>query len=58
MVEHCQVIGPNLLFCVHQRNSEGISGCEGEGRRLSGSEGMIRQVVRGYREEEVSNESI
>ena len=45
MLEHMQenpievdvrVVRPNLLFCVHQRYSEGICWCEGESRGLSG----------------------
>ena len=32
-----RVVKPNLLFCVHQRDSEGISGCERECRGLGWS---------------------
>ena len=53
-----RVIRPNLLFCVHQRNSEGICRRKGECRGLSGMEGIIGGVIWGYREEEVSYESI
>ena len=30
-----RVVKPNLLFCVHQRNSEGVCRGEGEFGRLS-----------------------
>ena len=53
-----RVVRPNLLFCIHQRYSEGVCQSEGESGRLSGSQGVIGRVVRGYGEEEVSNESI
>ena len=36
-----RVVKPNLLFCVHQRNSEGICRGEGECRRLSGSKRVV-----------------
>ena len=29
-----RVVKPNLLFCIHQRDSEGIGGCEWECRWL------------------------
>ena len=32
-----RVVRPNLLFCVHQRDSEGVCRSKGEGRRLSRS---------------------
>ena len=53
-----RVIRPNLLFCIHQRNSEGVCRSKGKCRWLSGSEGIVGQVVWGDREEEVSNKSI
>ena len=53
-----RVVKPNLLFCIHQRYSEGVCWGEGECRGLSRLEGVIGQVVWRYREEEVSNESI
>ena len=57
-VAFVRVVMPNLLFCIHQWDSEGIGGCEWECRRLSRSKRMIGRVVRRDREEEVSNESI
>ena len=53
-----RVVRPNLLFCVHQRYSEGICRCEGESRRLGRVKRVVRGVVRRDREEEVSDESI
>ena len=53
-----RVVRPNLLFCVHQRYSEGVGQGEGESRWLSRSEGIVGGVVRGDGEEEVSNKSI
>ena len=53
-----RVVRPNLLFCVHQRYSEGVCGCEGEGRWLSRVKGIIGRVVWGYGEKEVSYKSI
>ena len=53
-----RVVRPNLLFCIHQRDSEGICRGEGKCRRLSWAERVVRRVVWGYREEEVSHESI
>ena len=53
-----RVVKPNLLFCVHQRYSEGVSRSKGECGGLSWSKRIVGGVVRGYREEEVSNESI
>ena len=53
-----RVVKPNLLFCIHQRNSEGVGRSKGEGRRLSGAKGIVRRVVRRYGEEEVSHKSI
>ena len=53
-----RVVNPNLLFCIHQRNSEWICGSEWECRGLSWSERVVGRVVRGYGKEEVSNESI
>ena len=56
--EFVRVVKPNLLFCIHQRDSEGVGRGEGESRRLSRAKGIIRRVVRGYGEEEVSDESV
>ena len=49
---------PNLLFCIHQWDSEGIRRGEGESGRLSRSEWIVGRVVRRDRKEEVSDESI
>ena len=49
---------PNLLFCIHQRNSEGIGGSEGESGWLSGVKGVVGRVIWRNRKEEVSDESI
>ena len=53
-----RVVKPNLLFCVHQRYSEGVSRSKGECGGLSWLERVVGGVVRGYRKEEVSNKSI
>ena len=36
-----RVIRPYLLFCIHQRNSEGVGRGEGKCRRLSRSKGVV-----------------
>ena len=36
-----RVVKPNLLFCIHQWDSEGVGGCEGESRRLSGAKRIV-----------------
>ena len=45
-IEGCEeiavrVVKPNLLFCIHQRDSEGIRRGEGECRRLSGAKRIV-----------------
>ena len=53
-----RVVRPNLLFCIHQWDSEGVCWSEGKGGWLSGVERVVRGVIGGYGEEEVSDESI
>ena len=53
-----RVVKPNLLFCIHQRNSEGVGRGEGKCGRLGRTERVVRRVVWRDREEEVSNKSI
>ena len=53
-----RVVRPNLLFCIHQRYSEGIGRGEGEYRWLSRIKRVVGRVVRGDGEEEVSNKSV
>ena len=53
-----RVVKPNLLFCIHQWDSEGVGRSEGECGRLSGAKRVVGGVVWGNREEEVSNKSI
>ena len=49
---------PNLLFCIHQRYSEGVCRGEWECGWLSRVKRIVRGIVRRYREEEVSDELI
>ena len=53
-----RVVKPNLLFCIHQRNREGVCRSKWECGGLSGSKRVIGRVVWRDRKEEVSNESI
>ena len=53
-----RVVKPNLLFCIHQRYSEGVCQGEGEGRGLSRAKRVVGGIIWGDREEEVSDESI
>ena len=39
--QNVRVVKPNLLFCVHQWNSEGICRSEWESRELSGSKRVV-----------------
>ena len=58
LTQSVRVVKPNLLFCIHQWDSEGVGRGEWECGGLGWSEWIVGRVVGRDGEEEVSNESI